>query len=64
MRDAGTKRATADEAIGMAWWNNLTERQRLAALYAVDPEGRASAAEAFDLWKQTGGFCCEETAHG
>jgi hypothetical protein len=58
------KRATANEAIGIAWWNALSERQRLDALYAADPEGRASPAEAFSHWKKTGGFCCEETAHG
>jgi hypothetical protein len=61
---ANVKRPTADEAIGMAWWNAMTDRQRLAALYAVNPEGNASPAEAFSHWKKTGGFCCEETAHG
>ena len=51
-----------DDEIGIAWWNAMTERARLAALKAVDPEGRASPAEAFDHWRF--GFKCEEEAHG
>jgi hypothetical protein len=57
-----TKRATADEALGIAWWNAMTERARLAALKAVEPEGRASPAEAFDHWRY--GFKCEGGEHG
>ena len=52
---------TTDEAMGIAWWNNLTERQRAEALLAADT---ACPVEAWNLWKQTGGFCCEEVAHG
>ena len=60
-----TKPATADEALGIAWWNAMTERARIAALKAVEPEGRASPAEAWAHWKETiTGFKCEETAHG
>jgi hypothetical protein len=60
-----SKRATADAALGIAWWNAMTERARLAALKAVEPEGRASPAEAWEHWKQTAnGFKCEEAAHG
>ena len=51
-----------DDEIGIAWWNAMTERARLAALKAVDPEGGASPAEAFDHWRF--GFKCEENAHG
>jgi hypothetical protein len=58
----GIKPATADAEVGICWWNGLTERQRLAALLAVESEGRASPAEAFDHWRY--GFACEETAHG
>jgi hypothetical protein len=57
-----TRPATADEAIGIAWWNAMTERARLAALKAVETEGRASPAEAFDHWRY--GFACEEHSHG
>jgi hypothetical protein len=57
-----TKRHASDAEIGIAWWNAMTERQRLAALLAVEREGRASPAEAFDHWRF--GFKCEETAHG
>jgi hypothetical protein len=59
------KRATADESLGIAWWNAMTERARLQALKAVEPEGRASPADAWAHWKETAaGFKCEETAHG
>lgn len=53
----------ADAALGIAWWNAMTERQRLDALKAAGgPEGRASPADAWDHWRH--GFKCEETAHG
>lgn len=43
----------------------MTERERRDALLAVDPDGRAGAAEASAHWKETsGGFKCEELAHG
>jgi hypothetical protein len=44
----------ADEALGIAWWNAMSERARLAALKAVEPEGRASPAErpiALEAWE-------------
>jgi hypothetical protein len=60
-----TKPTTADETLGIAWWNAMTERARLAALKAVVPEGRASPAEAWAHWKETvAGFKCEENAYG
>lgn len=56
---------TADAAMGIAWWNAMTTQARLAALKAVEPEGCATAAEAWAHWKDvTAGFKCEETAHG
>jgi hypothetical protein len=54
-----TKRATPDAALGIAWFNALTERQRLDAMRAADS---ACPAEAWDHWRY--GFACEETAHG
>jgi hypothetical protein len=62
----GQARVTADAALGIAWWNAMTERARLEALKAVEPQGRASPAEAWAHWKQTAaaGFKCEENAHG
>lgn len=53
------RRATADEAAGMMWWNAMTERERLEALRAADT---ACPAEAFNHWRN--GFKCEESAHG
>jgi hypothetical protein len=54
-----------DAALGIAWWNAMTHQARLTALKAVDPEGRASPAEAWAQWKETAvGFKCEENAHG
>jgi hypothetical protein len=59
------KRATADAQLGIAWWNAMSKQARLAALKAVEPQGRASPAEAWAHWKETaGGFKCEEVAHG
>ncbi len=56
------KRATADAEIGIAWWNAMTQRQRLEAPKAAGgPEGRASPAEAFDHCRF--GFKSEENAH-
>lgn len=48
-------------AMGMAWWNGMTEHQRLEALRAADT---ACPAEAWAHWRATGGFKCEESAHG
>jgi hypothetical protein len=66
--DPARARAThrkADAALGIAWWNAMSERARLAALKAVEPEGGASPAEAWAHWKETaGGFKCEEAVHG
>jgi hypothetical protein len=56
-----------DSALGIAWWNAMTERARLEALIAVEPESNASPAEAWEHWKRTAaaaGFKCEEMAHG
>jgi hypothetical protein len=50
-----------DADLGIAWWNALTERQRLEALKAADSD---CPAEAWEHWKETAaGFKCEETAH-
>lgn len=60
-----SQRAQADAALGMTWWNAMTKQARLAALRAVEPNGRASADEAWQHWKRTtAGFKCEEVAHG
>ncbi len=60
-----TKRATADAALGIAWWNAMSEQARLAALKAAEPGGRASAAAAWAHWQErAAGFKCEENAHG
>jgi hypothetical protein len=59
-----TKPATADAALGIAWWNAMSERARLVALKAVEPAGRASPAEAWAQWQITSQFKCEESAHG
>ena len=53
------RRATNDAEIGCAWWNTMTEWQRLEALRAA---GTACPAIAFDHWRY--GFKCEENAHG
>jgi hypothetical protein len=54
----------ADTALGIAWWNGMTKQARLAALRSVEPEGRASASEAWQYWKATtAGFKCEEVTH-
>ena len=55
-------RPASDAALGIAWWNAMTERRRLEALRAADT---AVPAEAWAHWKATGGFKCEEeNAHG
>jgi hypothetical protein len=62
---ARARTARADEALGIAWWNAISKQARLSALKAVEPEGRASPAEAWAHWKETAsGFKCEEVAHG
>jgi hypothetical protein len=55
----------ADAALGIAWWNAMTKQARIEALKAVEPEGRASPAEAWEHWRANmAGFKCEENAHG
>jgi hypothetical protein len=39
----GTKKPTADEMAGVEWWNNLTDRQRRAALKAANTAVPAEA---------------------
>jgi len=58
-----TKHTTPDAALGIAWWNAMSERARLAALKAVEPEGRASPAEAWAHWKEPmAGFLSSSSA--
>jgi hypothetical protein len=65
LRGLGRPARSADVAPGIAWWNAMSERARLAALKAVEPEGRASPAEPWAHWKETTeGFKCEQAAHG
>ena len=47
-----TRAAVLDAAIGIAWWNSMTERERRAALQAADT---AIPAVAFDHWRQVAG---------
>ncbi len=54
-------RPQSDAEIGMAWFNSMTPSQRLEALRAADT---CCPADAWAHWKATGGFKCEETAHG
>jgi hypothetical protein len=57
-------RPVTDPEPGIAWWNAMTPQARLAALKAVEPEGRASPAEAWAQWKETAiGFKCEGGEH-
>lgn len=49
-----------DAELGTHWWNQLSERGRLAALRAADT---AVPAEAWEWWKRTP-TGCEEQAHG
>jgi len=59
------RHSTTDAQLGIAWWNAMSKQARLAALKAVEPDGSASPAEAWEHWKQTAaGFKCEESAHG
>jgi hypothetical protein len=59
------KHSATDAQMGIAWWNAMSRQARLAAPKAVEPKGRASPAEAWASWKETsGGFKCEELAHG
>jgi hypothetical protein len=44
----GERKPTADEIAGMAWWNNLSERERSAALQLAKAN---TAAEAWDWQK-------------
>jgi Peptidase S24-like len=49
-------RATLNDRAGMAWWNNMSETRRAAALKAAD---MTSPAEAWALWRcqpSTGAF--------
>lgn len=39
---------TPDEAMGMAWWNSLSERQRL---FWLDQAGTAVPADAYAAFK-------------
>ena len=56
------RRGLVDAALGIAWFNAMTERQRAEALRAADS---ACPADAWEQWKLTvGGFVCEEEAHG
>jgi hypothetical protein len=52
---------SADAAMGMAWFNSMNERERFEALRAANT---SVPAEAWAHWKATGGYTCEETAHG
>lgn len=52
--------AAADAECDMAWFNAMTESQRLAALRAA---GTDCAAVAWAHWKQST-YCEEENAHG
>jgi hypothetical protein len=44
----GERKPTADEIAGMAWWNNLSERERSSALQLAKAN---TAAEAWDWQK-------------
>jgi hypothetical protein len=55
----GTARPASEAELGIAWWNAMTEQQRLEALRAADT---ACPADAWDHWRY--GFSCEEGAHG
>jgi hypothetical protein len=45
-------RPASDAELGVAWWNAMSKQARLAALMAVESEGRASPAEAWEHWRQ------------
>lgn len=52
-------RPAADAELGMAWFNGMNERQRVAALRAADS---AVPADAWEWWKRTAAGC-EEACH-
>jgi hypothetical protein len=54
-----TARAMVGTQLGMAWWNGMTEQQRLAALRAADTD---CPAEAWAHWRRVTARC-EEDAH-
>ena len=45
-----TRAAVLDAAIGIAWWNRMTERERAAALRAART---AVPAVAFEHWRRS-----------
>lgn len=48
-----TREPTADERMGMTWWNGLDQAERSRVIAAAEKELRrnASAADAWALWK-------------
>jgi hypothetical protein len=58
IRKALARPATAAD-LGTAWWNSMTERQRLESLRAADS---SVPADAWEWWKRTAAGC-EEACH-
>lgn len=50
------RQPTADEKIGMAWWNYMNRSERNAALAAAEVKlgHHASPADAWAIWKNPG----------
>lgn len=46
-----TRFTTSDERMGMAWWNNMNEPERVEVLEQSSRLGGKSVADAWAFWK-------------